>query len=336
MLVLYNDHEQTEALMEKIVTVEQIAERLQVNNQTVRKWLREGELAGMPFGGRTGWRVNEADLQTFLDRRHRVGAGADAKQNVSSVASGDRSQAPPAPSAGEENFSVTITESKVHERPVPRETPRRRRKHRVYDERPSPSADPSKIALTAPDLREIDARGTSWNDIIPRHVRLDRAIDDYIPRHELMERLEAEGISVSQHDLQNWQYDGIIPYGINRSDGRGLRTFFHPAMPHIIRMVRALQADGLTLDEIRPKLIEHFGRLLRVPGSSENSISPTWRAPALDFGPRVAQMAREYEAHFAKGDPLTNIAYAEVRLIDEEGRPMVFRYDVRTPDNPNH
>jgi hypothetical protein len=151
-----------------------------------------------------------------------------------------------------------------------------------------------------------------------------------------MERLEAEGIAVSQHDLQNWQYDGIIPYGINRSDGRGLRTFFHPAMPDIIRMVRALQADGLTLDEIRPKLIEHFGRLLQVPGSSENGISPAWREPMLKFGPRVAQMAREYESHFAKGGPHTSIAHAELRLIDEEGRPMVFRYDVRTSDEPNH
>ena len=55
--------------MEQLLTVEQVAERLQVNEQTVRRWLREGELTGIPFGGRTGWRMSEEDLQAFLDRR---------------------------------------------------------------------------------------------------------------------------------------------------------------------------------------------------------------------------------------------------------------------------
>ncbi len=55
--------------MDKLMTVEQVADRLQVNEQTVRRWLREGELMGVPFGGRTGWRVSEEDLQAFLDRQ---------------------------------------------------------------------------------------------------------------------------------------------------------------------------------------------------------------------------------------------------------------------------
>ena len=55
--------------MEQLMTVDQVAERLQVNEQTVRKWLREGELTGVAFGGRTGWRVSEDDLRTFLDRK---------------------------------------------------------------------------------------------------------------------------------------------------------------------------------------------------------------------------------------------------------------------------
>ena len=55
--------------MESMLTVEQVAERLQVNEYTVRRWLRGGELSGVPFGGRTGWRVKEEELQAFLDRR---------------------------------------------------------------------------------------------------------------------------------------------------------------------------------------------------------------------------------------------------------------------------
>jgi excisionase family DNA binding protein len=63
--------------MERLLTVEQVAERLQVNEQTIRRWLREGELTGVPFGGRTGWRVSEEDLQAFLDRRRLAGDTTD-------------------------------------------------------------------------------------------------------------------------------------------------------------------------------------------------------------------------------------------------------------------
>jgi excisionase family DNA binding protein len=51
------------------LTVKQIAERLQVGEQTVNRWLRNGELAGVAFGGRTGYRVLESDLQQFLQER---------------------------------------------------------------------------------------------------------------------------------------------------------------------------------------------------------------------------------------------------------------------------
>jgi excisionase family DNA binding protein len=54
---------------EKVLTVNQVAERLQVNVQTVRRWLREGDLVGIPLGGRSGWRVSQSELQGFLDRR---------------------------------------------------------------------------------------------------------------------------------------------------------------------------------------------------------------------------------------------------------------------------
>ena len=55
--------------MEPMLTVDQVAERLQVNEYTVRRWLRAGEFEGVAFGGRTGWRVKEKDLQAFLERR---------------------------------------------------------------------------------------------------------------------------------------------------------------------------------------------------------------------------------------------------------------------------
>jgi excisionase family DNA binding protein len=53
------------------LTVTEIAERLKVTEQTVRRWLRAGKLSGRNFSGRTGYRVREAELQRFLEAEQR-------------------------------------------------------------------------------------------------------------------------------------------------------------------------------------------------------------------------------------------------------------------------
>ena len=53
----------------KWLTVEDICQRLQVHRQTVRRWLREGELHGVLIGDRAGWRVHPDDLAAFLKAR---------------------------------------------------------------------------------------------------------------------------------------------------------------------------------------------------------------------------------------------------------------------------
>jgi len=57
------------------LTVEQVAERLQVAEVTVRRWLREGVLAGSRLPGKAGWRVAEQELERFL--RERAAHGRD-------------------------------------------------------------------------------------------------------------------------------------------------------------------------------------------------------------------------------------------------------------------
>lgn len=52
---------------ERWFTVEQIAERLQVTEQTVRRWLRDGALTGRNFSGKAGWRIPESALRAFLE-----------------------------------------------------------------------------------------------------------------------------------------------------------------------------------------------------------------------------------------------------------------------------
>jgi excisionase family DNA binding protein len=54
---------------ESLLTPQQVAERLQVQVQTVVRWLRSGQLKGAKFGRL--WRVTEEDLQAFI-REHRA------------------------------------------------------------------------------------------------------------------------------------------------------------------------------------------------------------------------------------------------------------------------
>ena len=55
---------------EKWLTVSDIAETLSVDVETVRRWLRSGELRGVFLGRRGGYRIRESDLNAFLESRY--------------------------------------------------------------------------------------------------------------------------------------------------------------------------------------------------------------------------------------------------------------------------
>jgi len=54
---------------ERLLTVQEVVDRLQVHEQTVRRWLRSGELHGYSLGRKSGWRIRESDLDKFLEAR---------------------------------------------------------------------------------------------------------------------------------------------------------------------------------------------------------------------------------------------------------------------------
>ena len=56
--------------MPSYLTTSDVATRLGVSLDTVRRWLRSGELKGTPFG-RAGYRIDDADFQAFLHQRRR-------------------------------------------------------------------------------------------------------------------------------------------------------------------------------------------------------------------------------------------------------------------------
>jgi excisionase family DNA binding protein len=54
----------------ELLTVQQVAARLKMNPETVRRWLREGKLRGYLLGGdRGGYRVAADDLEAFIRAR---------------------------------------------------------------------------------------------------------------------------------------------------------------------------------------------------------------------------------------------------------------------------
>ncbi len=54
---------------ERWLTVEEIVDTLKVHEQTVRRWLRDGELRGVLLGRKAGYRVRESDFEAFLEAR---------------------------------------------------------------------------------------------------------------------------------------------------------------------------------------------------------------------------------------------------------------------------
>lgn len=68
-----------ETLMEPLLTVEDVARRLNTSEASVRRWLRNGELIGIQVGGE--WRIERADLEDYI-RRNRKSAKHERRENL--------------------------------------------------------------------------------------------------------------------------------------------------------------------------------------------------------------------------------------------------------------
>lgn len=52
--------------LDRLMTVEEVAEHLAVAENTVRRWLKAGKLKGVKLNDRS-WRVKPEDLKAWLD-----------------------------------------------------------------------------------------------------------------------------------------------------------------------------------------------------------------------------------------------------------------------------
>ena len=57
---------------DRLLTVSEAADRLRLNPETIRRWLRDGRLSGLWLGSdKAGWRISERDLDAFLRHSQR-------------------------------------------------------------------------------------------------------------------------------------------------------------------------------------------------------------------------------------------------------------------------
>ena len=58
------------------ITVADIVDALKVHEQTVRRWIREGELPATELGGKSGYRIRKSDFDRFIEGRSTMGKAA--------------------------------------------------------------------------------------------------------------------------------------------------------------------------------------------------------------------------------------------------------------------
>lgn len=59
---------------DKLLTVEEIAQHLNVTVSTVQTWLRRGQLKGFKLPSKAGWRVGETDYRQFIEQKKNIAA----------------------------------------------------------------------------------------------------------------------------------------------------------------------------------------------------------------------------------------------------------------------
>ncbi|MBP2264718.1 excisionase family DNA binding protein [Pseudarthrobacter sp. PvP004] len=64
----------TEAKKHRFLTIEQVAEELNVSVSQIRALLKSGELRGIQVGGRSVWRIAISDVEDYITEAYRLTA----------------------------------------------------------------------------------------------------------------------------------------------------------------------------------------------------------------------------------------------------------------------
>ena len=77
-----------------------------------------------------------------------------------------------------------------------------------------------------------------------------------ITRQEVIEYLDEGGLDVTERDLRYWERENVLPRPQKQWHNGAVRAVYSPTIINLVRELRRLQGEGLTLNEIADRLQE--------------------------------------------------------------------------------
>jgi len=130
-------------------------------------------------------------------------------------------------------------------------------------------------------------------------------------RQELIDRLALEGITLTPVTLAYWEREGIIPGSVRRWRNGATQSVYADWMLPLVRSVRGMQAQGVSLDKIRSAVRRTPWQTAMEPPGQPPATEEEARARFTDYIKASEQLGR----HIAELARLRELAYG-VRLVE--------------------
>lgn len=135
----------------------------------------------------------------------------------------------------------------------------------------------------------------TWRDLMGP----DEPEPEILTRPQFVERLEAEGITVSQRTLAYWESEGILPRAVRQWRDGAPQALYAVWLVDIVRAVRGMQDAGMTLEQIREAVrFTPWRTPMTAPGTppaTREDLASRWDAyteASHTLGPQLAELAR--------------------------------------------
>jgi hypothetical protein len=157
----------------------------------------------------------------------------------------------------------------------------------------------------------------TWLDTLPEGDP-EPSLDELMTRQELVEKLRANGIPVSETDIVFWEKRGVLPRAIRRHRDGAPRALYPKRAYGAIAILRSLQRDGMSLDAITRFLWQWATKTLvfRAPSDEEIRARRGEDPRITEFSAARAAVAEEER----RGLPPGTIQSVEVQFFDGDGK----------------
>jgi len=169
----------------------------------------------------------------------------------------------------------------------------------------------------------------TWRDWMPEGTPEP---DRILTRDELVERLRYYNIDADTESIRFWERAGILPRPIRQRRDGATRTTYPDWMIYLVQRIRQLQAEGFSLEQIRPRVRRSAELMLvgKAEGSEQQPATgvvqkvsrPFWQSATgagdiefpSELGPVLREMAQRVEV--VTGVPSHHI---NVVIVSEDG-----------------